>query len=81
MEEDTSGSCEAQGGRLEIFVGSQQSYCNMPTGDAGQSCTTSSDCQSYCMAETMTCFGYETLGSGCHSYIHADGTRIDMCSD
>ncbi|MHA6326622.1 hypothetical protein [Roseivivax sp. CAU 1753] len=72
-------ACERHGGRYETFIGSGESYCNLPTSDAGKVCAISADCETYCQADTLTCMPYKVLASGCHSWIADNGDRVDMC--
>jgi hypothetical protein len=44
-------SCEAQGGKWGPMGLHPQEVCNLPTSDAGASCSDSSQCQSACVAE------------------------------
>lgn len=64
-------SCENIGGKwgsVGDVSPNTPPYCNMPTNDAGKSCTDSSQCQSFCQAPTGTkrgtpatgaCYGWE----------------------
>lgn len=61
--------CEQNGGSYER--GYAFMVCVMPTSDAGQSCTSSSQCEGHCLADGGVCtpripyFGcYETLEGG-----------------
>lgn len=77
----TPETCAALGGRFEVLIGSGQGFCNLPTADAGAACTTSADCDAYCLAETRQCSPYRSLGSGCHAWIEPDGSIVRLCSD
>lgn len=77
--EQDAEACERQGGRYQTFISSGESYCNMPTSDAGKACTISADCETYCQADTKTCMPFKVLASGCHAWIEDNGERIDMC--
>ena len=62
--------CEDAGGRWMIVENSPyaQPTCNLPTSDAGQVCTDSSECESYCQAEIEAQTG--SVGEGtCHDFM------------
>lgn len=73
--------CLLRGGRIDTWPFTGERVCNLPTTDGGQPCATGADCQSYCLAETRQCHGYQSLGPGCHSFIEADGQTVTLCAD
>lgn len=72
----TEASCQAEGGKLmNAKVGP---ICSMPASDAGQSCTSSSQCVGLCMASGQ-CSEYES-NFGCQDVLE-DGVQVTICID
>lgn len=70
-------ACEADGGDIG-FGGSVGEVCIRPSPDAGKSCTRSSQCTSYCDAETRTCAATD-YSYGCYSYLDESGSALSIC--
>ena len=70
-------SCETIGGKWGVFFNSPFSVeeCNLPTSDAGEECTDSTQCESYCQAPTGSGVGSSVSGT-CHGFIYS----LDGCS-
>lgn len=72
----SEASCQAEGGTLmNAKVGP---ICSMPASDAGQSCTSSSQCVGLCMASGQ-CSEYES-NFGCQDVLE-DGAQVTICID
>lgn len=72
----TEASCQAEGGKLmNAKVGP---VCSMSASDAGQSCTSNSQCVGLCMANGQ-CSDYES-NFGCHDVLE-DGKQVTICID
>ena len=77
-EFSTDTSCAEQGGTISIGPESNELTCVAPTSDAGKSCTSSSDCESYCLADTNTCAPTNRY-FGCFEERFADGNSATLC--
>lgn len=75
--------CLDQGGTWGPQGLAQMDMCDLPTTDAGQPCTDSSQCQGLCLASdnptTGTC-SPRTLNFGCRDIIE-DGVQMTICID
>ncbi len=74
--------CSKHGGRW------QQSalgfFCNMPTADAGKSCTDSDQCESVCIANGANigkCYEWRSTASTCLSLIEDGKGGSAVCKD
>ncbi|WPZ21673.1 hypothetical protein T7987_00050 [Sulfitobacter faviae] len=72
----TVKSCQAEGGKL--MNAKAGAICSMPTSDAGQKCTSSSQCVGLCMANGQ-CSAHES-NFGCQDVLE-DGVRVTICID
>ena len=77
--------CTAAGGswgRFGLYVISE---CNMPTPDAGNSCSGAADCASACLFEIPdaigTCYGYTILRGTCLTYVENGKPSKRLCVD
>lgn len=75
---DPAARCEQAGGQM--VRGMIGEMCAMPTPDAGQACTSSSDCSSsMCLAETRSCAPITPM-FGCIELLEDDGP-VTLCID
>lgn len=68
------GGTFAQGGKAGAMV------CFRTPRDAGKQCKASTDCESACLARSMTCAPLEPL-FGCQEILGANGERLTQCVD
>lgn len=61
-----------RGGKADLFV------CYRTTRDGGQRCTSSNDCQGFCLARSMTCAPVTPM-FGCNEVLGRDGARSTLC--
>lgn len=73
-------SCEARGGTFRRTGASGLMTCVVTPPDAGQSCRTSSDCVSECLARSRTCAPLLPL-VGCNEILDATGRALTLCRD
>lgn len=74
--------CEAAGGRIGFIGLSGGRYCQAPAPDAGQSCTSATDCSGYCMAESRTCAPYISPPGCMEAILLEDGSEVlAECAD
>ena len=68
-------------GDLWIHAGRSIAYtCVSITRDSGKQCRKGSECQSSCLARSMTCAPYDPL-FGCNDILQDDGSRVTLCID
>lgn len=70
--------CEKGGGSFKQMDGSGVWVCMKTPRDAGQACRTGADCESACLARSMTCAPFKPL-LGCHEVITSSGLRVTEC--
>ena len=73
-------ACTARGGYVGVAGFSGAEFCAEPTPDAGAACSRSSDCASYCEAETRTCTSHFNQ-FGCYSYLDDNEQVVSICVD
>jgi len=73
-------TCEASGGTVGTggMLGAEQ--CFKPLPDAGKACSTASDCEGMCMADTLTCQAI-TPQFGCFEFLDETGQKVGLCVD
>ncbi len=76
-EEELAETCGAQGGTPVRGLGGWT--CAMPEPDAGQTCSNSSQCSGWCLAETRTCSPVRPY-FGCHE-LYENGQIQALCVD
>ncbi|MEK7518197.1 MAG: hypothetical protein AAB583_06670, partial [Patescibacteria group bacterium] len=69
-------SCEAKEGVWDRFGLVQEWRCNLPTSDAGQQCSNSSQCESICVVDGTLPPGTETKGK-CYAWTETLGTCLN----
>ncbi len=70
--------CHAEGG--EIVPGGLLPWaCEIPLMDGGKSCSTGSDCEGLCMAETAQCSAVTPI-FGCYPILEG-GEEVTICVD
>ncbi len=79
LTDEDRAACEAEGGHVGRGIGPAE-ICIRPTTDAGKSCTTNADCESFCLAETATCGEWKPL-FGCHEVLVGEGQSVTICLD
>jgi hypothetical protein len=72
--------CEKRGGRWTKFGKGDARTCVKTTRDGGKSCTKKADCQSECLARSMTCAPFDPL-LGCNDVLQSDGRAVTLCLD
>jgi len=72
--------CETDGGRWGAGARSGQLVCYMTPDDANQSCSSSADCESLCLARSRTCAPV-TPFFGCHEVLNSRGAKQTLCID
>ncbi len=72
--------CEKRGGRWTKFGEGDARTCVKTTRDAGKSCKKKEDCQSECLARSMTCAPFDPL-LGCNEVLQSDGRTVTLCLD
>ena len=70
--------CEADGGRWGPALSGAVFVCYRTTGDAGQSCSGSEDCETHCLARSRTCAPIEPF-YGCHEVLSRGGVPATLC--
>ncbi len=81
-ELDTEGKCVAAGGTWTTDS-KGVAKCYLPTSDAGKACTSSDQCESFCVstapyAVSGICYEYKTL-NGCW-FVIEDGVATEVCN-
>lgn len=87
----TEEGCRAKGGYWGVngMPGSPRpAECNLRTTDAKRVCSTSEECEGYCLLDKEHSGWLRTVGRcspeqkliGCHDYLQ-DGKRIQVCTD
>lgn len=71
-------ACEKKGGTFGGLGTTGALACFTTPRDAGKSCTTGNDCESACLARSMTCAPIEPL-NGCNEIINSAGARLTEC--
>ncbi|MFN3847251.1 MAG: hypothetical protein ACK4RZ_15735 [Paracoccaceae bacterium] len=71
-------ACEKRGGRWSVAGGGKAAFCQMPTKDAGKSCTKSKDCSGYCLEKSRTCAPVTPM-LGCHDILNETGRMLTQC--
>lgn len=71
-------ACEKRGGEWKSDGSAR--FCLNRTRDGGQSCRTARDCESACLARSMTCAPVKPL-VGCNEVITSGGLRVTECVD
>jgi hypothetical protein len=71
--------CEAAGGHVGQGLGPNE-LCIRPTSDAGKTCTSNAECESFCLAETGSCGEWVPL-FGCHAVLVGEGPSVTICMD
>jgi len=69
-------ACHAEFGEV-ISNGWNIDICQRPLVDGGMSCSTGSDCEGMCLAETRQCSSYAPM-FGCFPIIE-DGEEVTIC--
>ena len=61
--------CEQKGGNWGAWsdIPDAPQRCNLPTSDAGEECTDSSQCESYCQTQNSAIIGTEVIGE-CYGF-------------
>jgi hypothetical protein len=86
----TRAECEAAGGKWGRFGLRQQELCDLPTADAGKTCTDAKDCASACIAPDAvpvggqsqgTCYGRMLLLGTCLKQVRAGVVTPRLCAD
>jgi hypothetical protein len=80
---DNEQDCLAQGGAWGPQGMLQREMCDLPATDAGQPCTSSSQCQGLCLASDSSSTGTcspRTLNFGCFEVVE-DGAKMGLCID
>ena len=71
-------ACLEEGGQWLPRGASGANFCLRQTPDAGQACTTSSDCTSLCLARSRTCAPADPM-FGCNDVIGRNGQVSTLC--
>lgn len=71
-------SCEKRGGIFGALGASGALTCFTTPRDAGKSCSKATDCESACLARSMTCAPITPL-NGCNEIINSAGARLTQC--
>ncbi|MFN7224723.1 MAG: hypothetical protein ACK4MS_11945 [Paracoccaceae bacterium] len=71
-------ACEKRGGRWSVAGGGSAAFCQIPTKDAGKSCTKSNDCSGYCLEKSRTCAPVTPM-LGCHDILNETGRMLTQC--
>ena len=80
---DNEQDCLAQGGMWGPQGMLQRDMCDLPATDAGQPCTSSSQCQGLCLASDASSTGTcspRVLNFGCFDVVE-DGAKMGLCID
>ncbi len=80
---DNEQDCLAQGGVWGPQGLLQTDMCDLPATDAGQPCTSSSQCQGLCLASDSSSTGTcspRVLNFGCFD-VMVDGVKMGLCID
>jgi hypothetical protein len=86
----TAPACAAAGGTWRTVGMLRQEICDMPTHDAGKPCTSSSECESICVAPadadltkpvTGTCYRSFVLLGTCLSRVEQGRVDSAQCAD
>jgi hypothetical protein len=75
--------CLKQGGTWGPQGRAQQNMCDLPTTDAGQPCTDSSQCEGACLGGETPSIGTcspRRLNFGCYT-VMKDGVQLGLCVD
>lgn len=78
IDPEMQAECEAQGG--QVVVGMAGPTCGLPQPDAGKACTSSEDCEGFCLAESRSCSPI-TPFFGCHELYEGGGDSVTICID
>ena len=81
--------CEEHGGSWQAVGRLQKLSCVLPTSDAGQACSSHSDCELQCIASKQLPMGMNTQGQcqsqtplfGCRTEVDAGLTQATLCVD
>jgi len=80
---DNEQDCLAQGGAWGPQGMLQREMCDLPATDAGQPCTSSSQCQGLCLVSDSSSMGAcspRVLNFGCFDVVE-DGAKMGLCID
>jgi len=80
---DNEQDCLARGGAWGPQGRAQMEMCDLPAADAGQPCTSSSQCQGLCLASDSSSTGTcspRTIYFGCFDVVE-DGSTMGLCID
>ena len=72
--------CEKRGGQWSRIGDGDARTCVKPTRDGGKFCKKQGDCQSECLARSMTCAPFDPL-VGCNDVLQSDGRTVTLCVD
>lgn len=73
-------ACEQRGGSFGRGGLANRFVCFERPRDAGKSCTSSSDCESLCLARSRTCAPVKPM-FGCHEVLMGEGRSASLCVD
>ncbi len=71
--------CAREGGRWGRGGILGLEMCFPQYADGGKACTTSTDCEGQCNADTLQCT--ESFSFGCQSYLDENGEIVSICID
>lgn len=71
-------ACQKQGGTFRPVKPGGSLACFTVPKDAGQSCKASTDCESACLARSLTCAPVKPL-FGCNEVLNSGGFRVTQC--
>jgi hypothetical protein len=70
--------CQKLGGTFRPVKPGGSLACFTVPKDAGQSCKASTDCESACLARSLTCAPVKPL-FGCNEVLNSGGFRVSQC--
>lgn len=77
LSDEARAECEAAGGQIGQRI-TMAELCIRPAADAGKTCASNADCESFCLAETATCGDWVPL-LGCHEVLAGEGQSVTLC--